>query len=267
MQVLFLDGYNLIYRARNSFRQGENACTYSFFRSLRVLIEQFTPDKAYLVLEGCPKQRLALHKEYKGTRVHDKDDNFARQRAYIIQLLKDRFPIDVVRHADYECDDVLAHLVKSHPEDECTVVSTDTDFLQLYNDCDNVEIYNPVRKKVVEHPDCEYVLWKALRGDGADNIPGFMGIGDKRARTLVGDREALAKFLNEGDEDRHAKLAKNILLIRFHDLKEEELLTLERSSPVIDWEIVRSEFDSMEFGSITNDKSWNKFISTFTILQ
>ena len=267
MRVLFLDGYNLIYRARNSFRKGDHACTYSFFRSLRVLIENFNPEKAYFVLEGYPKQRMELYEDYKGTRVHERDDDFARQRSYIIQLLKERFPIDVVRHPDYECDDVLAHLVKSHPEDECTVVSTDTDFLQLYNDCDNVAIYNPVKKKFAEPPDCEYVLWKALRGDGADNIPGFKGVGDKRARVLVHDKEALTKFLSEGEEDRHAKLAKNILLIRFHDLKEEEIATLQRSAPAVDWEDVRREFGQMEFVSITNDKSWNKFVSTFAILK
>jgi len=232
-----------------------------------VLIEKFNPDKAYFVLEGCPKQRLALHEDYKGTRVHEKDDNFARERAYIIHLVKKRFPIEAVRHPDYECDDVLAHLVKSHPEDECTVVSTDTDFLQLYNDCDNVMIYNPVKKKFVDPPDCEYVLWKALRGDGADNIPGFKGVGDKRAHALVQDKNALTKFLSEGEEDRYAKLAKNILLIRFHDLKEKEIETLERSDSQINWDDVRQEFDKMNFQSITNDKSWGKFVSTFSILR
>jgi 5'-3' exonuclease len=111
------------------------------------------------------------------------------------------------------------------------------------------------------------VLWKALRGDGADNIPGFKGVGDKRASALVHDKEALAKFLSEGEEDRHAKLAKNILLIRFHDLKQEEIETLECSDPQIKWDDVRDEFDKMGFQSITNDRSWNKFISTFSILQ
>ena len=267
MRVLFLDGYNLIYRARNGFQKGDNACVYSFFRSLRVLIEKFTPGKAYLVLEGVPKQRLAMCEDYKGTRVRDKDENFSRQRTLIIKLLKERFPIEVVRHPDYECDDVLAHLVGVHAKDKCTVVSTDTDFLQLYNQYDNVEIYNPVKKQIAAHPDFDYVVWKALRGDGADNIPGFKGVGDKRARALVQDREALSKFLSEGEEPRYAKFTKNILLIRFHDLKTEEIQALERSSPQVDWGSVREEFDSMKFNSITNDKSWDKFISTFHILQ
>ncbi len=267
MRVLLLDGYNLIYRARNGFQKGENACVYSFFRSLRVLIEKFAPEKAYLVLEGIPKQRLAMHEDYKATRVRDKDENFARQRTFIIQLLKERFPIEIVRHPDYECDDVLAYLVGVHSKDACTVVSTDTDFLQLYNQYDNVEIYNPVKKQIAHPPDCDYVEWKALRGDTADNIPGFKGVGDKRARMLVRDKDALSKFLADGETPRYAKFVKNILLIRFHDLKTEEIQTLERSTPRVDWKSVREEFGRMQFNSITNDKSWDKFVSTFGTLQ
>jgi DNA polymerase-1 len=266
LRVLFLDGYNLIYRARNGFQKGENACVYSFFRSLRVLIEKFAPKKAYLILEGIPKQRLAMHEDYKGTRVRDIDENFDRQRAFIINLLKERFPIEVVRHPDYECDDVLAHLVGVHAKDGCTVVSTDTDFLQLYNKYDNVEIYNPVKKQTADPPDCDYVAWKALRGDVADNIPGFKGVGDKRARVLVQDKDALSKFLSEGETPRYAKFVKNILLIRFHDLKTEEIAELERSVPTQNWGDVKEQFNAMEFFSITNDKSWDKFVSTFRVL-
>jgi DNA polymerase-1 len=266
MQVLLLDGYNLIYRARNGFYKGDNACVYSFFRSLRVLIEKFVPDKAYFVLEGRPKQRLELDKNYKGTRVHEKDENFSRQRSFIIDLLKARFPIEVVRHANYECDDVLAYLIEEHPDAKCTVVSTDTDFLQLYNQHTNVEIYNPVKKKVADPPDCEYVVWKALRGDTADNISGFKGIGDKRAYALVSDPGALATFLAEGGEERYNKFAHNMLLIRFHQLKPEEIEQLERSGQEINWEAVREEFDKMKFNSIINDKSWDKFVSTFNTL-
>ena len=75
MKVLFLDAYNLMYRARYGFGKGEHSTIFSFFRSLRPLVEKFKPDQVYFVLEGYPKQRMALLPEYKANRVHeDKDD-------------------------------------------------------------------------------------------------------------------------------------------------------------------------------------------------
>ena len=43
-KILLLDGYNLIYRARYSFNRGEFGTVFSFFRSLRPLVDKFKPD-------------------------------------------------------------------------------------------------------------------------------------------------------------------------------------------------------------------------------
>lgn len=60
MKVLLLDAYNLMYRARYGFAKGPHSTIFSFFRSLRPLVEKFNPDKVYFVLEGYPKQRMSL---------------------------------------------------------------------------------------------------------------------------------------------------------------------------------------------------------------
>jgi hypothetical protein len=39
MNVLFLDAYNLIYRARSGFTKGEYAIVYNFFRGVRPLVD------------------------------------------------------------------------------------------------------------------------------------------------------------------------------------------------------------------------------------
>ena len=262
MRVLLLDGYNLLYRARSGYKGGPHAIVYNFFRSLRVIVAKFKPDKQYFILEGQPKQRLEVHKEYKGQRVYHDRDDFSRQKRYIIDLLKRRFPMEVVRHPDYECDDVLANLATiAHTQDECIVVSSDTDFYQLYDQHENVKVYNPVQKKVIERHPVDYVAWKALKGDASDNIPGFPGIGDKRATALVIDPGKLDKFL-DGDPDRRERFKKNIFLIKFHDMAE-EMVALERSSPEVDWEDVKREFNDLRFWSITNDRSWEKFRRSF----
>jgi len=205
---------------------------------------------------------MAMLPEYKGTRVYDDKDDFQRQKKYIIKLLKDRFPVTVVRHPHHECDDVLANLITHvHATDECTVISSDTDFIQLYDMCDNVQLYSPIKKSYFENPDYHYVTWKSLKGDGSDNIAGFYGIGDKRATLLAQDKEKLRDFLAEST-DNTKLFERNFELISFFDLKN-EMNMLEISSPAEDWADVRQQFADMEFYSITNDKSWNKFVTTF----
>ncbi|MGI9571987.1 MAG: hypothetical protein ACR2L5_01550, partial [Candidatus Actinomarinaceae bacterium] len=60
MKILLLDAYNLIHRARSGFSSGEYPVIYNFFRGVRPLIEKFSPDIVYFVLEGNPQFRKVL---------------------------------------------------------------------------------------------------------------------------------------------------------------------------------------------------------------
>ena len=268
-KIIVLDGYNLIYRARYSgpkWQKGNNFITYRFFRSLRPIIEKLNPDKVYFVLEGYPKMRMEKSPDYKGTRVREKDLEFSNQKKEIIEILENYFPIQVIRHPDYECDDIVGHIVcKWHAGDECVVVSTDTDFLQLYNTHKNFKLYNPIRKDFTDHPGCDYVVWKSLKGDSADNITGFKGVGDKTALSLTNDSAKLKEFLDRDIKNKE-KFNHNKFMIKFHeDIK--DLNLLEISSTESNWEEVESKFKAMEFSSIIKEKSWNKFKQTFLELE
>ena len=265
-RVLLVDGYNMMYRARSGWAKDDNPIVFNFFRSLRATIDKFKPDVAYFVLEGRPIQRLETMAEYKGNREHHDRDDFIRQRRLIISLLKEKFPIHVVRHPHYECDDVLAALARvTHADDDVIVVSSDTDFYQLLSGDKSIELYNPVKKEFVDLPEFDYVSWKALRGDSSDNIPGIRGIGDKRARDLVDNPEALKSFL---EQKNHLEVfQRNVDMIRFHELNPAEMSELERNVPSSDWSGVKQLFDDMKFFAITNVKSWSKFTSTFDKLM
>ena len=147
-----------------------------------------------------------------------------------------------------------------HSDDNVTIVSTDTDFIQLLNEFGDVKLWNPIRKKFIDGPDYDYVMWKALRGDTADAIPGIQGVGDKTAEKMIQDRALLEAKLSVG-ENREI-FQRNQLLIRFSTL-ENEMSALEVSSPTKNWDSVKSIFESYEFNSIINDKSWSKFVGTF----
>lgn len=266
MKVLLLDAYNLIYRAKSGFTKGDYYVVYNFFRGLRPLIEKFNPDKVYFVLEGAPEFRKKLNENYKANRINS-DQNFHNQKAQIIAIMKQCFPVTTVRHPDLECDDTIATLVKVHCDkgDECTIISSDSDFYQLLNNFSNCQIYNPVKKKLIETPEYDYVTWKALRGDATDNISGIPGCGDKTATKLVtGAPQDLFKYLQDKPE-RQKIFERNVNLIRLVDFSN-DLNSLESKEGVACWEEVYELFGEMGFKTMIKEKTWNNYIKTFNQL-
>jgi 5'-3' exonuclease len=246
---------------------GDYSIIYNFFRSLRVLIEKTSPDVAYFVLEGVPKLRLEKDATYKANRKYEDGDNFSIQKKSIISLVKEYFPLVVARHSDYECDDIIGHLTNEYKENNnVTIVSSDTDFIQSIDA--NVKLYNPVKKVYLENPEYDYVSWKSLVGDKADNIVGFAGVGDKKAKKLLNDSLLLETFLSS--EGNREKYEKNKFMISFHDLSaEEDNIQYSLANTNEDtWIQLREKFNLFKFKSISEkDRTWNKFVSTFSNLE
>ncbi len=267
MKVLFLDGYNLIYRALSGFRSGEHPVIFNFFRGVRPIIEAHEPDLVYFVLEGHPAFRASLSEgNYKSNR-KSQGESFHKQKAAIINIVKTCMPFVTVRHPELECDDVIATLVSKHvkDEDECTIVSSDSDFIQLLNLFnDNLKLYHPIKKIFIDPPGYDYVTWKALRGDKTDNIDGIKGVGDKTATKLVTDDSLLRSFL-QNDENRKI-FERNINLIRLVDFSN-DMSKLEKFEPTTDFEQLKQIFTNLEFSSIVKEKTWQKYVDTFRGLQ
>lgn len=274
MSVLIIDGLNFMHRARSGFTKGEHNVVYNLFRNLRALVEQFQPTRVHFTLEGHPKKRLSLLPEYKANRVIDTTTeaggkqqvvrlDFFRQVDIIVNLITRYFPITVIRQPDHEADDLVYNVIKNASSStEFVVVSTDTDFIQLLHRFSNVMLYNPVTKAFVEAPDYDYVFWKALRGDGSDNVSKIPGISDARATELMDDPAALAEVLKKHGET----FKRNVSLIRFMDFDADELLATQSSSPAKDWDAVKTTFESFRFSSMVKEPYWSRFVSTFDAL-
>lgn len=242
---------------------------FNFMRNFRSLVEQFRPNRVYFVLEGKAQQRRELLPEYKANRVVEQDtkeakelERFFRQVTEIVELLKANFPVSVVRHPTHECDDTIYNIIKrATTAVDWVVVSNDSDFTQLLNDFPNVKLWNPMKKGFVEKPNYDYVTWKSLRGDGADNIPGIPGVGDKTALELVTDSEKLRQFLVD---PTHAEIFnRNYSLIKFIEWSEEEAERMTSSQPVKDWNKLSELFEKYGFKSLLKEDAWNKFVATF----
>lgn len=260
---------------------GDYPVVFNFMRNFRALVEQHKPTRVYFVLEGHPRARYEALPEYKANRRIEipegepvppeiakkivENENFFRQVNLITDLLKKHFPVSVVRHADYECDDVIYNLIRrSSNAVPWTVVSNDSDFTQLLNEFSHVKIYNPMTKDYVQEPPFDYVTWKALRGDGSDNIPGLPGIGDKTADSLVNDPDKLAELFQ--DKLMAETFSRNHALIKFHTWTDDDALKMTSSSPIKDWTAVAKKFHEWMFASLLKDKSWDKYTSTFDAL-
>lgn len=273
MSILCLDFMNQCHRARSGFQMGPAPVVFNFFRQFKSLVDQFKPNRVYVVLEGRPVKRYELLPEYKATRKVAEDDpkyeelqKFFRQKDQIVELLNQSFPVSVVRHPTSECDDTIYNLIsRSSTAVPWTVVSNDTDFIQLIQEYSHVKVWNPIKKEFLEAPsDYDYVTWKSLRGDGSDNIPGIPGIGDKTAADIASDPEKLSKFLS--DESHAEQFTRNHELISFRRWSEEERMEMTSSNPTKNWENVRSLFETNGFKSIIKEGSWEKFVDTFNPL-
>jgi len=95
--------------------------------------------------------------------------------------LKEFFPYKVVDIESCEADDIIATLVKLHSTSNAQkilILSGDKDFIQLHK-YNNVNQYDPVRKKWIVHEDPNrYLHDHILKGDAGDGIPNILSDDD-----------------------------------------------------------------------------------------
>lgn len=266
---LFLDSYNLIHRSRfdwnGGLATGENQIIYNFMKSIRPILEKFSPKKVYFVLDGAPKARLEADSEYKANRKQESLTpeeesywaSFHKQKREIIRLAKELLPFTTVYHPDYECDDILAHLATTLPGDN-VIVSSDTDFIQALDLSQNVRLWNPVSQQFRERMDVEYAKYKALVGDKTDNIPGVSGIGKVGAVKMLKDQALWDKKMSVPgllDQFNHC-----YSLVKFADIDSIKS-ELRIYTGVFSEEELEMEFDNFEFTSMVRNSYFDKYVS------
>jgi DNA polymerase-1 len=99
-----------------------------------------------------------------------------------------------------EADDLIYTSVAVLHPSPTIVISTDSDMIQIPYRYSSCILYEPKKEIEVALPDYNPVLFKVLKGDKADNIPGYRGIGPKKALKLASDFSLLREFLNINDK-------------------------------------------------------------------
>lgn len=274
--IMIIDAYNMIHRCRFQWgggkALGENQIVYNFLRTLKATVAQFKPDKVYFPLDGKPATRLASFPEYKGNRRAEEQspeevvywDSFRRQKRTIIEIVKNMIPVETLYHPNYECDDLVLHIIDHyHQDDDVLIVSSDTDFIQVLNKYpDTVQLYNPVSSSYRANTDYDYVSWKAMVGDKADNIPGVRGIGKKTASKILSLEGELEKRLE--DSRFCAEYNTSYDLIKLLPVNPEGLQVYK---PELDKNSLKEVLEVMGFESMLKESYYGNFISTFSSLE
>ena len=206
MKYLLIDTANTFFRARHSAHRAADSWTKVGFAlhvtlmSINKVARRFGADHVVFALESR-SWRKDYYEPYKKNRAvaraalteseQEEDRVFWETYDEFTKYLAEQTNCSVIRHPAAEADDIIARWIALHPQDQHTIVSSDTDFVQLLSD--TVDQYNGITdelitvrgifdakgKEVIDKktktaktpPDPEWLLFeKCMRGDSSDNV-------------------------------------------------------------------------------------------------
>ena len=208
--IVVIDGNNLAYRCKHSFslsNQGVDvSITYGFFRVIISIIKRFRPSSVIVCWDcGIPEYRTTRLPTYKSNRKKkDPHEYFDMLRQMIeLEQVLPLAGIISIKKRGAEADDLMYH-ASQVLVDDVVIVTSDMDLLQAVVG-DEVCVYSPSKDTLIDE---EWVIknygvypgdiphWKALCGDGSDNIQGVPGIGEKTAKKLFAEYNSLVGIFN-----------------------------------------------------------------------
>lgn len=253
MHYLLIDTANMFFRARHAAYRAADSwekvgyALHIVMSSINRVNRIFPADHVVFALEGR-SWRKDYYKPYKANRAvaraalteteQEEEKVFWETFDLFNKYLAEQTNCSVIRHENAEADDVIARWIALHPQDHHTIVSSDTDFVQLL--APNVDQYNGISnelltirgifddkkqlvidKKTKEPktiPDPQWLLFeKCMRGDPTDNVfSAYPGVRVKGTKNKVGLQEAYA------DRERQGYAWNTMMLSRWSDHNGEE---------------------------------------------
>jgi DNA polymerase I len=218
MEKLFIvDAVNYLFRSYYAIGPMTNdkgqstSALFGFIRSVKKLIEDFSPDYLVCVFDGPDnkKARQALYAEYKMHRKGAPEDLFP-QFALTNEFCK-FYGIPTLCIENVEADDTMASVAtwaRSHENMEIYLCTSDKDLFQLVEKHIFVVLPNKDnlivdREKVKElfgvYPE-QMLDYLSIVGDASDNIPGLPGFGPKTAVELLEKFKSLDEILKHPEK-------------------------------------------------------------------
>jgi 5'-3' exonuclease len=258
MRYVLIDTANMFFRARHvAFRAGDawekvGYALHITLSAINKVVRRFSADHVVFALEGRSwrKDHYAPYKRNRAdaraalTEAEQEEDKlFWETFDAFTKYLAEQTNCSVIRHPAAEADDIIARWIALHPQDQHTIVSSDTDFVQLlsatvdqYNgitdelltitgiyDAKGQAVMDKKTKAAKVTPDPEWLLFeKCMRGDASDNVfSAYPGVRVKGTKNQVGLTEAFE------DRDRRGYAWNNLMLQRWMDHEQAEHKVLE----------------------------------------
>ena len=218
-RLVIFDGNHLAYRALYKFANlktfdGANTSViYGMPFIAESLIRRLAPDKVAMTFDGgrSPFRMglLPLYKQRDKKLGFDYDD-FKRMRTAGSDIFT-AMGIQVAWKKDFEADDLIAMIARRYSivEWDVVIVSADKDFNQLIMPLDPglhgpVSVFNVGKNLMLDYhtlkettgyyPE-QCVDYLSLTGDKSDNIPGYPGIGPKKALDILHRWGSIKQFI------------------------------------------------------------------------
>lgn len=227
-KILLIDSNALVHRAYHALpadmatTDGQpTGAIYGFAAALLNAIETIKPTSVICCFDVSGKTfRHDLYQDYKATR-KEMDEALAVQIPRIHDVVR-AFGFPIVTKVGFEADDLIGTLAKKFEStSEVIILTGDRDELQLVSKNTSVMMFKQgITKSVIYDPTTlrdeygltadEFVVYKALRGDASDNIPGVSGIGEVTARQLVSTFQTLDKLF-EAVSENDGRIKPNVL--------------------------------------------------------
>lgn len=258
MRYLVVDTANTFFRARHAASRQSDAwdkvgfAIHVTLASINKAWRDQNAEHVVICLEGR-SWRKEFYEPYKANRAvaraalteeeQEEDALFWEAFDNLSVFLSEKTNCTVLQHPNLEADDLIAGWIQSHPNDNHTIISTDSDYYQLL--AENVNQFNGVteelhtlngifdkRNKLIidkktkepkKIPDPKYMLFeKCIRGDTSDNVfSAYPGVYAKSTKNKVGLIEAYS------DKDKGGYSWNNLMLQKWVDHTGKEHLVLD----------------------------------------
>lgn len=225
--LILIDGNSLLFRAYFAMRpmitskgihtQG----IYAFINMLNKIINDYNPE--YLAVAFDMKEKTFRHdvySEYKAGRLSTPIELLTE--IPLLHQVLEAMNIKILEMPKYEADDLIGTVAKKASSENIStlVISGDKDELQLVDDNIRVlinkkgmsefDIYDieAMKERYSLTPD-QFIDLKGLMGDKSDNIPGIVGVGEKKGIALLQEYGNLENIIDHADEIP-GKLGENV---------------------------------------------------------
>lgn len=220
-KLLIVDGMNLLFqmffgmpsRIVNSKGKAIQG-TLGFVGALIRVIKMVKPTHVVVLFDGEHyNARTEISADYKANRIDYSLVSQAENPFSQLQDVYNALESMNIKHceiSEFETDDVIASYVYSYQDfTDIVIASFDSDFFQLISEKVKVLRYRGDKTTICDIKyikdkygilPCQYVGFKALTGDTADNIKGADKIGIKTAAALMNQFSDLKNMLRHSDQ-------------------------------------------------------------------